>query len=219
MSVPTIGAPNEVVDQLDASLRALRTDHVDIYQMHSGSDEVYGRDDLWEALGRQVSNGKVRHLGISLGGGDDLGQVQRAAELGVSVVQVTYNRLTRAPEHDVFGICVDHGLGVLTREPLANGYLSGRYRPGARVTSADDWRSAQDPAQVETKLLKVEQIRRTEVPDDVDMPAWALAWCLRHPAVTAAVAGCKSTEHVEANARVADLDLVPADHPLAVAAP
>jgi aryl-alcohol dehydrogenase-like predicted oxidoreductase len=65
----------------------------------------------------------------------------------------------------------------------------------------------------------VEQIRRAEVPDGVDLPACALAWCLRHPAVAAAVVGCKSVEHVEANARAADLDLVPTDHPQAAAAP
>jgi aryl-alcohol dehydrogenase-like predicted oxidoreductase len=60
----------------------------------------------------------------------------------------------------------------------------------------------------------VEQIRRTEVPDGVDLPAWALAWTLRAPAVSAAVTGCRTVAHVEANAHVADLDLVDGGHPL-----
>jgi aryl-alcohol dehydrogenase-like predicted oxidoreductase len=62
--------PTEVVGQLEASLRALRTDHVDLYQMHSGSKELLGRHDLWEALNQEIGKGKVRHLGVSLGGDD-----------------------------------------------------------------------------------------------------------------------------------------------------
>jgi aryl-alcohol dehydrogenase-like predicted oxidoreductase len=62
--------PAEVVGELKASLQALRTDHVDLYQMHSGSLEVFGRHDLWEALHQQVAQGKIRHLGVSLGGGE-----------------------------------------------------------------------------------------------------------------------------------------------------
>jgi aryl-alcohol dehydrogenase-like predicted oxidoreductase len=84
--------PTEVVAQLEASLRALSTDHVDIYQMHSGSDEVFDRHDLWEVLNQQVAKGKVRHLGVSLGGAD-VHQARRATGVGVSVVQVGYNRL------------------------------------------------------------------------------------------------------------------------------
>jgi aryl-alcohol dehydrogenase-like predicted oxidoreductase len=142
-------------------------------------------------------------------------QVRRAAELGVSVVQVTYNRLNRAAEDGVFAACREHDLGVLVREPLANGFLSGRYRPGAGVTAAGDWRSGQDPAEVDQRLALVEQIRGTEVPDGVDLPAWALAWTLRDPAVSAAVTGCRTVAHVVANARVADLDLLDDSHPLA----
>ena len=69
--------PTEVVAQLEASLRALATDHVDIYQMHSASDAVLGRHDLWEVLSQQVAKGKVRHLGVSLSGAD-VDQARRA---------------------------------------------------------------------------------------------------------------------------------------------
>jgi aryl-alcohol dehydrogenase-like predicted oxidoreductase len=88
--------PTEVVAQLEASLRALSTDHVDVYQMHSGPDEVFDRHDLWEVLNRQVVKGTVRHLGASLGG-DDVDQARRATEVGVSVIQVATTAWTAPP--------------------------------------------------------------------------------------------------------------------------
>jgi len=207
--------PTEVVAQLEASLRALATDHVDIYQMHSASDEVFGRHDLWEVLSQQVAKGKVRHLGVSLSGAD-VDQARRATQVGVSVVQVGYNRLDRTAEQGVLADCLDQDLGVIAREPLANGYLSGKYRPGAWVTASDDWRSGHDPQQARRTLELVEEIRRTEVPEGVAMAPWAIAWCLRHSAVSGVVAGCKSVQQLQANVAVADLALVRDDHPRAM---
>jgi aryl-alcohol dehydrogenase-like predicted oxidoreductase len=106
-------------------------------------------------------------------------------------------------------------LGVIAREPLANGYLSGKYRPGAWVTASDDWRSGHDPAEVQRKLELVDEIRRAEVPIGVATAPWAIAWCLQHPAVSCVVAGCKSVEQLESNAAAADH--ARDDHPLATA--
>jgi myo-inositol catabolism protein IolS len=207
-------SPAEVVAQLEASLRALRTDHVNLYQMHSGADEVFDRHDLWEALHQQVAQGKIRHLGVSLGG-DDVDQARRVDQVGADVVQVGYNRLDRSAEQGVLPACLEQDLGVIVREPLANGYLSGSYRPGGWVTAADDWRSGHDPAEVQRKLELVEELRRTEVPEGMPMAQWAIAWCLRHPAVSCMVAGSKSVQQLEANAAAADLELVRDDHPRA----
>jgi aryl-alcohol dehydrogenase-like predicted oxidoreductase len=102
---------------------------------------------------------------------------------------------------------------------LANGYLSGKYRPGAWITASDDWRSGHDPAEAQRKLELVERIRRTEVPTGVAVAAWAIAWCLQHPAVSCVVAGCRSVQQLEANAAAADLDLVRGDHPQATVVP
>jgi len=124
-----------------------------------------------------VTKGKVRHLGVSLGS-DDVYQAARGAERGASVLQVGYNRLDEAAEQGVFPAGLEHDLGVLAREPLANGYLTGKYQPGTRITAPNDWRSGHDPAQVQRKLELVDQIRRTEVPHGVPMATWALAWCL-----------------------------------------
>ncbi len=207
----------EVLEQLEASLKALRTDHVDLYQFHSGSDEAFDQDELWQMLNEQVTAGKIRHLGISISNqSENLYQVEQAGKVGASAIQVVYNRLEQIPEQRVFPSCQEQDLGVLARVPLASGFLSGKYKPGQTFTNKDDVRSRHDAAEVQKKLELVQEIQQTEVPEGVDMVSWALAWCLQHPAVTCVIPGCKSVAQVEANARAADLDMVRDDHPQAL---
>jgi aryl-alcohol dehydrogenase-like predicted oxidoreductase len=211
-------SPQDVIRQLEDSLRALGTDRVDIYQSHGGSPAEFDTSGLWEALQEQVRAGKIRQLGISLDPEDDA-RAERAPAVGAGVIQVTYNRLNRVAEQRVLPAATELELGVLAREPLANGYLSGKYRPGSRIISPSDWRSFHDPQEVEAKLEMVAQIEATEVPARVPLARWALAWCLQHPAVTSVIPGSKTIEQLEANVAAAELDLVSDTHPLAVAMP
>ena len=197
-------SPVEVIEQLQGSLRALRTDYVDLYLYHSGSDDVFDRDDLSAVLNDQVEQGSIRCLGLALGGGDNLYQAERATHVGASVVELTYNRLDSSAEPAVFASCQEQDLGVLAREPLANGYLSGKYRPGDGVTDAGDWRSRMDAQEERRRLDAVERIRTTEVPPDTPLAAWALAWCLQNPIVSAVITGTKSVEQLEASAAAVD---------------
>jgi aryl-alcohol dehydrogenase-like predicted oxidoreductase len=197
---------DEVRKQLEESLRALQTGVIDLYQFHSGHDDSFDNDALWTMLDKQVQAGKVRYLGISVSSGiDPRHQVARATTVGAGTIQVVYNRLDRHPEKEVFPYCLDQDLGVLARIPLASGFLSGKYAPGAQFAAEDDLRSRWDPARVQERLEQVQEIRRKEVPPGVPMAPWALAWCLQHPAVTCVIPGCKSVEQVESNARAADL--------------
>lgn len=206
-------SPEEVVAQLDDSLRALGTDHIDIYQSHGGSAAQVATLGLWETLREQVRAGKIGHLGISLDP-DDGARAASAREFGADVIQVTYNRLNRVAEDGVLASAAELELGVLAREPLANGYLSGRYRPGKRITSRSDWRSLRDPREVDDMLDCVAQIEAAEAPAGVPLARWALAWCLRHPAVSAVIPGSRTLEQLESN--VAAAELVSDAHPLSV---
>jgi aryl-alcohol dehydrogenase-like predicted oxidoreductase len=211
-------SPQEVRQQLEDSLRSLRTDYVDLYQFHSGNNEVFDQDELWVMLDKQVQAGNIRYLGISISSGlNDTHQVERATEIGASTIQVVYNRLARGPEEDVLPLCRKQNLGVLARVPLASGFLTGKYEPGTTFTNESDVRSQHDPEEIQQRLQKVQEIQQTEVPDGVDMAPWALAWCLQHPAVTCVIPGCKTIEQVESNASAAELDLVRDDHPQASA--
>jgi aryl-alcohol dehydrogenase-like predicted oxidoreductase len=195
----------QVAQQLDDSLRALRTDYIDLYQYHSIRDSEFDDQELRAVLERAVQSGKVRHLGNSIGSANtNPHQVEASTAFGVEAIQVVYNRLDRKPEQIFFPICQRQDLGVLARVPLASGYLSGKYKPGAKF-GGSDVRAGHDPADVERKLREVERIQREEVPAGVEMAAWALAWCLRNPAVTSVIPGCKDAGQVEANARGAGL--------------
>lgn len=202
----------EVLAQLDRSLKALQTDYIDLYQFHSGPDEAFDNDALWTMLDKQVSAGKIRHLGLSIAKNDNLHQTSSATQVNAKTIQVVYNRLDRKPEEAVFASCEEQDLGVLARVPLASGYMSGKYKPGA-VFAGNDVRHRHDPEHVKNLLQQVEEIQRTEVPEGVDMAQWALAWCLNHPAVTTVIPGSKSPAQVEANAKAALL--VRDDHPQA----
>ena len=207
-----------VTKQLEDSLKSLRTDYVDLLQFHSGGNDVFDNDALWERLADLKKQGKVRHIGISIGSNTNDYQTGKAPEVGAEAIQVVYNRLDRAPEEKVLPLCEEHDLGVLARVPLASGYLSGKYKPGATFDKTDV-RSRHDSEKVAARLEEVDRIGREEVPEGVPMAEWALAWCLKHPAVTTVIPGCKNVEQVKSNARAADLaDLVRDDHPQATEA-
>ena len=198
--------------QLEKSLRALKTNWIDLYQVHGVSQETYENDKLWTALEKQRKLGKIRFIGVSIG--------HDPMPLGrdiIQTVQVHYNRLDRGAEKEVFPLCVKKKLGVLARVPLASGFLSGKYHPGHRWHTKD-LRNRMQNVEIDKRLSEIERIQKEEVPSGVPLANWALSWCLRHPAVTAVIPGCKSVEQVRANAATAELQIAQEAHRQAVTA-
>ncbi|MNJ43303.1 General stress protein 69 [compost metagenome] len=196
--------PQEVLKQLDASLAALRTDYIDLYQFHSGPDHVFDNDDLWTLLDKQIQAGKIRHLGLSISKNNNMHQTDAASSVNAKTIQVVYNRLDRTPEDTVIPSCQRQDLGVLARVPLASGYLSGKYKPGATFEQ-NDVRHRHDAEATRLRLEEVLRIGQQEVPEGVNMAQWALAWCLKNDAVTAVIPGCKNPAQVISNAAAAQL--------------
>ncbi|HLL89567.1 MAG TPA: aldo/keto reductase [Tepidisphaeraceae bacterium] len=205
----------DVRAQVEGSLRALRTDHIDVLQYHSVRDEEFDDPAVRDVLRDLVTSGKVRFVGNSVGSNAKGYQTDGSTAADVSVIQVIYNRLDKDnPEQHVLPSCARQDLGVFARVPLASGFLSGKYKPGATFPDGDVRSTWKDPNR-DAKLEQVEEIGRAEVPAGTGMATWALAWCLQHPAVTAVIPGCKSVEQVEKNAAAADLAIVRDDHPQA----
>jgi aryl-alcohol dehydrogenase-like predicted oxidoreductase len=196
--------PKDVLQQLEDSLRSLRTDYIDIYQYHSWGDAQFDDPGVLDVLHRAKRQGKIRHIGNSVGKNTNVHQVEVSKERDIEVIQIIYNRLDRAPEETTFPLCQRQKLGVLARVPLASGYLSGKYKPG-QTFPPGDVRSNQNAEARDTKLREVERIRQNELPTGVDMAMWALAWCLKNLVVSCVIPGCRDVKQVEANARAADL--------------
>ncbi|HXR47310.1 MAG TPA: aldo/keto reductase [Candidatus Limnocylindrales bacterium] len=193
-----------VKEQLEASLQALRVETIDLYQFHSGSDALFLNQELWTMLAQQKRAGKIRHLGVSILGKGSEWQAREAARFGVEALQMVYNRLDRRPEQIYFPHAQKNNLGILARVPLASGLLSGKYKPGATFV-ANDVRATFDAEKMKRDLAELERLQREEVPAGVPMAKWAMAWCLKNPAVTAVIPGCKNPEQVRANADAAEL--------------
>lgn len=202
---PRTGA--DIQQQLENSLKSLRTDVIDLYQYHSWGDADFVRDDVREVLEKAKAAGKIKHIGNSVGPNDKPQQVEQSEKYHVEAIQIIYNRINRKPEDAVFPVCEKLNLGVLARVPLASGYLSGKYKPGATFPE-NDVRAKWKAPDLDEKLQEVQRIQREEVPAGADMAQWALAWCLKHPAVTCVIPGCKNVAQVESNARAAEFDFV-----------
>ena len=197
--------PNDVKKQLEDSLKALQTDYIDIYQFHSVGDAEFFNEELWKLLWDAKRSGKLRHIGNSISSNlDPRPQADASTKAQVEVLQLLYNRLDRRPEETAFPSARKQNLGVFARVPLASGFLTGKYKPGAKFPPGDA-RHEQKPQEIERKLREVERIAKEEVPPGAPMAQWALAWCLKHPAVTAVIPGCKDVKQVESNAKAADL--------------
>ncbi len=202
----------QVHKQLDASLARLRTDHVDLYQCHR-YDERTPLEETMQALTEVVRAGKARYIGFSEW---TPAQIQAAFDLpGVERFvssQPQYSLLWRAPERGVLDVCRRNGCSQIVFSPLAQGVLTGKYRPGEQPPT--DSRAASDRMGtfigdwLRSDVLEAVQ-RVAKVADEagLTLPQLALAWLLREPNVAAAIVGASRPEQVEANASAAGIRL------------
>ena len=195
----------QVLRQLEDSLRALRTDYIDIYQIHSATDEVFSDDELWTMLDKQVQAGKIRFLGNSIGMPRKAAQVKRSQDYGISVIQTIYNAVNRAAEKRVLVAAAQQDLGVVARVPLASGFLSGKYHPGA-IFSGLDVRAMRPQEGVDREIAAAHEVLR-EKPENIAAATWAIAWCLQNEQIGTVIPGIKTLQQLEENALAGDLEL------------
>jgi aryl-alcohol dehydrogenase-like predicted oxidoreductase len=204
-----------IVQEVEASLRRLDTDWIDIYQVHRpepGTDI----DETLGALTDLVHAGKIRYLGSSTFPAESIVEAQWVAERRgrerFRTEQPPYSLVVRGIERDVLPTCERYGMGVISWSPLAGGWLTGRYREGVELptsTRADriPWRYDMSLPDNQRKLVAVEQLARLAEEAGLSLIHLAIAFVLNHPAVSSAIIGPRTMEHLESQLGAADVTL------------
>jgi aryl-alcohol dehydrogenase-like predicted oxidoreductase len=204
-----------VIRAVEDSLRRLGTDWIDLFQIHR-MDPHTDIDETLSVLSDLVSQGKIRYFGHSTVPASEIVEAQAAADRRgherFRCEQPPYSVLVRAVEHDVLPACQRHGLGVICYSPLTSGWLSGRYRKDA---GAQGPASAMRPPSVfdladpanQRKLDAVEQLAQLADEAGISLVELALAFVIRHPAVSAAIIGPRTMDHLESQLTAASVTL------------
>ncbi len=212
------GARPEYVNQaFDASLKRLRTDYIDLYQLHLPDPDVPIEETLG-ALDALVKAGKVREIGCSNFSAEQMRESQvaagrRSGSARFVSVQNEYSLLHREPEEGVLAECERQGMAFLPFFPLTSGLLSGKYRKGQPIP--EDTRAAKYERY--RKLLTDENLDKVEVLIEYaearghTILELAFSWLLAHRVVASVIAGASSRQQVSANAAAAGWKLTPAD--------
>jgi aryl-alcohol dehydrogenase-like predicted oxidoreductase len=202
----------QIHKQIDASLRRLQTDHVDLYQCHR-YDSHTPLEETMAALTEVVRAGKARHIGFSEWPAEKIGEslALPGVERWVSS-QPQYSMLWRAPEAEVIPLCEREGISQIVWSPLAQGVLTGKYRPGQ--PPPPDSRAASDSmggfigGLVEPRVLEaVQRLPPIAEAAGLTMVQLALAWVLRQQNVASAIVGASRPEQVHANASASGVTL------------
>jgi len=200
-----------VLAAIDASLRRLGTDHVDLYQVHRWDDET-PIEETMEALHEVVQAGKARYLGASSMYAWQFAKAQHAATLGgwtrFISMQNHYNLAYREEEREMIPLCLDQGVGVIPWSPLARGLLAGnRERGGGRRTTRAGSDPLADEMYDEADFEVVDAVGAVAGGRGVPPAQVALAWLLGRPAVTAPIVGATKLGHLEDAVAAVDLSL------------
>jgi len=185
--------------ECEESLRRLQVDTIDLYQIHWPTDVPAEIDSAWGALAKLQREGKIRWIGVS---NFNVEQMQRAQAIApITSLQPPYSLIRREIEAEILPFCIREGIGVIVYSPMVSGLLTGvMTRERAANLPENDWRK-RDPEFNEPKLshnlalvecLRVIGTQHGRSPGEV-----AIAWTLRHPAVTGAIVGARSAKQVE----------------------
>jgi aryl-alcohol dehydrogenase-like predicted oxidoreductase len=204
-----------IVQEVEASLRRLDTDWIDLYQIHRPDPDT-DVDETLGALTDLVRQGKIRYLGSSTLPAEEIVEAQWVAERRgrerFVCEQPPYSLLVRGIERDVLPVCARYGMGVIPWSPLAGGWLSGKWRKGEDApssTRAERLPERYDLSRPENqqKLELADALARLADEAGISLIHLALAFVINHPAVTSAIIGPRTMEQLESQLGAVDVKL------------
>jgi aryl-alcohol dehydrogenase-like predicted oxidoreductase len=187
---------------LAKSLERLGVDYVDLYLLQNPSMALIQHGKVFEVMKALKGEGKIRHYGISIH--DPMEGVLAIDIGGVEVVQAPYHLFDRRLEKALIPHCEKHQVGLIAREPLANGFLTGKFTP-ATTFEKGDRRSVWPKPYLMKRVEAANQFLPVVPPDYPGLIALALKFVLASPVVTATIPGCKTPQQVQENLAVSDL--------------
>jgi aryl-alcohol dehydrogenase-like predicted oxidoreductase len=202
----------QIHKQLDASLARLQTDYVDLYQCHRPDPET-PIEETMEGLTEVCEAGKVREIGFSEW---TVEQIQAGLEVPGAKKWVSsqpqYNMIWRAPEAELIPFCKEHGISQIVWSPLAQGVLTGKYKPGEQPPSdsraaSDAMGWAMDRYMTDEVLQAAERLPAIAEQAGITPVDMALAWVLREPNLASAIVGASRPEQVHANVKASGIEL------------
>ena len=209
-----------ILDAIDASLKRLQTDYVDIYQLH-GFDPSTPIDEALEALDVVVRSGRARYVGVSNWMAHRLARALGRSEVKglarIDSAQPRYNLLFRAFERDLLPLCEEEGVAVIPYNPLAGGLLTGKHRPkdappeGSRFTLGRAGAMYQARYWHEREFEAIEALRALAAEAGMSLTTMAVAWVMANPAVTAPIIGASRPEQLADSLAAAEAGPLPAD--------
>jgi aryl-alcohol dehydrogenase-like predicted oxidoreductase len=208
MTINSVLKAESIRRECEDSLRRLQVETIDLYQIHwPRPDEDI--EEGWATMAALQREGKVRHIGVS---NFDASQLQRAQAIApVASLQPPYAIVRREIEETILPYCAEHQIGVIVYSPMASGMLSGRMtRERVQNLPDDDWRH-RNPEFQEPRLTRnlalAEQLTAVAGPQGATAGAAAVAWVLRHPAVTGAIVGARKPEQIDEIVVAANIQL------------
>jgi aryl-alcohol dehydrogenase-like predicted oxidoreductase len=204
-----------VMEAIDASLRRLKTDYVDLYQAHRYDYET-PLEETMQAFADVVRAGKAHYIGVSEWTPDEIRAAAKLADaLGIQMVsnQPQYSMLWRVIDAEIVPVCENLGLSQIVWSPLAQGVLTGKYAPGAPAPAGSRATDAQGGKDMVARwlrddvLTRVQELRPLADEAGLTLGPLALAWVLQNPNVAAAIIGASRPEQVRENAKAAGVRL------------
>jgi aryl-alcohol dehydrogenase-like predicted oxidoreductase len=189
---------SHISHSVDGSLKRLRTDYIDLYQLHNPTLEELARDDIHEAMDRLQESGKIRFWGVSV----------TTPEEGLEVIrngwgyalQVLYNVLNQAPAAELFPLAKEKGYGIIARVPLASGLLSGKFRTDTTFSPDDVRQNFLTPKRLEEVIPRVDEAKSIIGGTARSLAEGALRFVLANDAVSTTIPGARNVRQIEMNA-------------------